>query len=178
MRPACPAYEVAVSGRGLDRRQRGAIAAAVRATLRRESCATATVSVAIVDDTTMAGLHARYMGIAGPTDVMSFDLGGQGAAEVDGEVVVSGDTARREAKRRRIPTEPELLRYVIHGTLHLLGYLDDRPERAKRMHRIEDEVLREEERRRGEATKRRSDEGKSDRRQVGASSRRRGGTRE
>ncbi|MGB9624130.1 MAG: rRNA maturation RNAse YbeY, partial [Phycisphaerae bacterium] len=55
----------------------------------------------------------------------------------------SMETACRQARRRRIPAEQELLRYAVHGTLHLLGYRDDSPDRAAAMHRIEDEVLRE-----------------------------------
>ncbi len=117
------------------------IASAIRATLRREGCPRARISVAVVDDATIAHLHARYLGIEGPTDVLSFDLGGADG-EVDGEVVVCRDAARREARRRGIPFAEELLRYVIHGTLHLLGHLDDSPARAKIMHRIEDAVLR------------------------------------
>lgn len=144
-----PGYTVEVSGRRLSRPQRNRIVDAVGATLRREGCRRAAVSVAIVDDTTIAALHERFLAIPGPTDVLSFDLrddagpaGAAGDHDIEGEVVVSRDTARREAKKRRLPTEEELLRYVIHGTLHLLGYLDDKPERAKKMHRGEDEVLR------------------------------------
>lgn len=157
-----PAYEIAVAGKHLRPGIKGRLIRAVRAALQRERCCKAVVSLAVVDDATIAELHSRYLGLAGPTDVMSFDLrdaptgpGGRRGGEVDGEVVVSVETARREARRRRIPVEQELLRYAVHGTLHLLGHRDDRPDRAAAMHRIEDEVLREWERPRDEGAKRR-----------------------
>lgn len=55
--------------------------------------------------------------------------------------MVSAETARREARARRISTEAELTLYVVHGLLHLLGYDDQAPEQAARMHRTEDEIL-------------------------------------
>lgn len=136
-------HAVDVTARRLGRPQRAAVARAVRVTLSRQKCTAATVSVAIVDDDAISRLHRRYLGIEGPTDVLSFDLRDERTpAAVDGEIVVSGDTARREARRRRIPASTELLRYVIHGTLHLLGFRDDTPARVKDMHRREDEILR------------------------------------
>ncbi len=135
-------YDIEVSAARRDRPSRAAVIRAVRAALRRERAARAAVSVAIVNDAAIADLHRRHLRTAEPTDVMSFDLRDEPApGAVDGQVVVSDETARREARRRRIPAEQELLRYVIHGTLHLLGYLDDTPQRANEMHRIEDELL-------------------------------------
>ncbi len=157
-----PVYEIAVAGKHLGPGTTSRLVRAVRAALQRERCRKAVVSLAVVDDATIAELHSRYLGLAGPTDVMSFDLRdrpkgscGRRGGEVDGEVVVSMETARRQARRRRIPAEQELLRYAVHGTLHLLGHRDDRPDRAAAMHRIEDEVLRESEPRRDQNAKRR-----------------------
>jgi rRNA maturation RNase YbeY len=150
MRPDCPigrsrtprasGIDVAVAGAAGRRRAR--IVAAVRSALRSRGCAAASISVAVVDDAEIAELHERYMAIAGPTDVLSFDLSDElSGGRLEGQVVVSVDTARREARARKLPPEQELLRYVIHGTLHLLGYDDDTAARARRMHRAEDELL-------------------------------------
>jgi probable rRNA maturation factor len=124
-------------GRGLRRR----VTAAIRRTLARHDRAPAAIHVAVVGDIFIAELHQRYLGIPGPTDVLSFDLSDDGGLFLEGQIVVSADTARREARARRIPFEQELLRYAIHGTLHLLGYDDDTPGRARTMHRVEDELL-------------------------------------
>ncbi len=84
------------------------------------------------------------MGDPRPTDVLTFDLRDDGDAEaIEGEVVVSVETARREAVHRRLPEAAEILRYVIHGTLHLVGYDDATPARRRRMRAREDSVLKE-----------------------------------
>jgi len=123
-----------------------AIREALRLTLSSHSCRKASISVAIVDDAQIARLNESYLQHAGPTDVLSFDLGGEvfgggGNGEIDGQIVVSAETARREAARRAVRVEGELLLYVIHGTLHLLGFDDASAEAAAVMHREEDALL-------------------------------------
>ncbi len=129
----------------LDRVKAGRVAPirrAIGATLRLHGVKRACLSVALVDDATMADLHRTFLGRRGPTDVLSFDLNGsEGAHRVDGEIVLSVDTAAREAKRRGHAVDAELALYAVHGLLHLLGH-DDRTARgAARMHRLEDEIL-------------------------------------
>jgi len=90
------------------------------------------VVVALVDDRTIAELHGRYLGEPGPTDVLSFP---------HGEIVVSGDTARREARERGVEPLHELLLYVVHGALHLKGYRDKTSADRKRMRAAERRIL-------------------------------------
>lgn len=91
----------------------------------------------------MADLHGRFMNDPSPTDVLTFDLRGDGRARhIDGEIVVSTDTALREATRRNLRPKDELLRYVVHGVLHLLGMDDRTADQRRAMRRAEDEVLR------------------------------------
>ena len=97
------------------------------------------VNLHVVDDGEMARLHAQHLGQAETTDVLAFDTSGEGPGEdcdedVDGEVVVNGDMAGREARDRGHARETELLFYVAHGLLHLLGYDDDSPEKREAMH--------------------------------------------
>lgn len=100
------------------------------------------VSIAIVGDTEMSRLHLRYKRIAGPTDVLTFDLRETPGAAIDGDIVICYDEARRQAKAHRHDIKLELLLYALHGLLHLMGY-DDRTDRDfRRMHRREDELLR------------------------------------
>ncbi len=91
------------------------------------------VVVALVDDKTIAQLHQRFLDKPGPTDVLSFP---------HGEIVVSGDTARREAERRGLKPLHELLLYVVHGALHLKGYDDRQPKDRARMRAAERRVLK------------------------------------
>jgi probable rRNA maturation factor len=60
---------------------------------------------------------------------------------VDGEIVVSVDTAKREATRRGLSVNAEIALYVVHGLLHLLGYDDNQESSAARMHELEEEIL-------------------------------------
>lgn len=142
-----PEYDIAFAGlvpsplRSTENLRRAA-----RATLERHGIRTAHLSIALVDDARMARLHERHLGRRGSTDVLTFDLGtGNGRSDhdtvIDGEIVVSVDTASREADARGHSVEAELALYVVHGTLHLLGYGDDDDKDAARMHRIEDEIL-------------------------------------
>lgn len=100
------------------------------------------LSLALVGDRHMAELHARFMGIPGPTDVLTFPLDEDEAGNVvSGEVVVCVPEARRQAKEHGGRVERELLLYALHGMLHLCGY-DDRTARAFRtMHEAEDRIL-------------------------------------
>jgi len=100
------------------------------------------VNVAVVSDATMADLHERYMGDSRPTDVLSFDLRDQEDDEaIEGEIVVSSETARRVARQLGVTSSKELLRYAIHGALHLAGEDDRTANQRKRMRREEDRVL-------------------------------------
>lgn len=99
------------------------------------------LTYALVDDSEMAELHERFSGVAGPTDVLSFPLLEE--PQLVGDVVVSVDTARREAARRDLPAYDEVVLYAAHGTLHLLGLDDHEPEDRRRMRRAERDVLKE-----------------------------------
>jgi probable rRNA maturation factor len=97
------------------------------------------LSVALVGDRRMSQLHEQFMGISGPTDVLTFPLEQDARGRVtSGEVIVCVPEARRRA---RGPLREEVLLYALHGMLHLSGF-DDRTESAYRtMHRMEDDIL-------------------------------------
>jgi probable rRNA maturation factor len=107
------------------------------------------LSVALVDDREMQRVHREFLGEDSPTDVMSFrydgdgpDGAGGGEAGVGGELVISAETALREARARGIPPGKELLRYAIHGLLHVLGYDDRTPAGRRQMRRLEEMYLK------------------------------------
>ncbi len=120
----------------------------VEATLRLHHVSKASISVALVDDPQIAELNAAHLSHDGPTDVLTFDLwdnkdrdGGAHDNCIEGEIVVSVDTAAREAKSRGHDITTELALYAVHGTLHLLGFDDQASEDAARMHSLEDDIL-------------------------------------
>ena len=102
------------------------------------------MSLALVNDARMSDLHVEFMGIPGPTDVLTFPIDQDARGRVtSGEVIVCVPQARRQAKRHTIPLRLELLLYSIHGMLHLSGYDDRTPRDFATMHRTEDEILTE-----------------------------------
>lgn len=101
------------------------------------------LSVALVDDATIARLHQDYMQDSSPTDVLTFDLRDDVDGErIEGEIVVSVETAQRQAGEYERPIEEEILRYVVHGALHLAGMDDDTEKGVQAMRREEDRILR------------------------------------
>lgn len=98
------------------------------------------VRVRIVDDAEMAEAHQRFSGVAGTTDVLTFDLAIDPAV-LDVDILICLDEARRQAQARGHTVERELLLYIIHGTLHCLGHDDHDEADAARMHAEEDRVL-------------------------------------
>ena len=107
----------------------------------------AELSVTLVDDPTIAELNEQYRDKQGPTDVLSFSLVEGRFAELRGallgDVIVSLDTAERQARRGRRSLDDEVLRLLIHGTLHLVGHDHEVPEEARAMRAEERRVLRE-----------------------------------
>jgi probable rRNA maturation factor len=98
------------------------------------------LSIAIVDDATIHELNRRYLDHDYPTDVLSFLLERRGK-RLDGEVVASAETALRCAAEYGWTADDELLLYVIHGTLHLVGHDDDTDEARSAMRREERRYL-------------------------------------
>jgi probable rRNA maturation factor len=113
---------------------------AVRMILQDAGIVQAQISVAVVDDRTISQLHQNYLHDSDPTDVLSFVLE---SAEgfLEGEVIVSAETAAAMAPRFGWPAADELLLYVIHGTLHLIGYDDTAAEQAAQMRAREQTYL-------------------------------------
>jgi probable rRNA maturation factor len=105
----------------------------------------AEVSVAVVDDATIWKLNREFLEHDYPTDVLSFLLNHDGAnhdgAKLEGEIIVSADTAAREAVEHDWATENELLLYVVHGALHLVGLEDSTPTQKQQMRDREKHVL-------------------------------------
>ena len=118
-----------------------------RRVLRALGHARSELSVALVDDVEIRALNASWRGKRRATDVLAFSLlEGEGAehrGSLLGDVVISVETARRQARARHRALDDELLRLLIHGTLHLLGFDHVRDDEAARMRAEERRVRRE-----------------------------------
>ena len=95
------------------------------------------VDVTVVDDREIRRLNERFRGVRRRTDVLAFPLD----APLLGEVIISAETARRQAARLGVPVALELDLLVTHGVLHLVGYDDREPLEARLMHEREREIL-------------------------------------
>lgn len=116
---------------------------AVRRALEAEGCRRAEVSVALLDDARMRELNRTWLGKDRGTDVIAFSLGEDG--DVVGDVYVGFEQAARQAAEVGVALEEELVRLVVHGTLHVLGH--DHPEgdgrEASAMFRLQERLVRE-----------------------------------
>ena len=137
--------------------------ALARATLAEEGVrAPAEVSLIFTDEATIADLNQRFLGRAGPTDVLSFPIdtepepggrspdggttgpGDEPTEEIPtlvGDVVICPAVAARNAPEHGLSVEDETALLVVHGVLHLLGWDHEVDEEAERMEARERELL-------------------------------------
>jgi len=105
----------------------------------------AELSIALVGDAEIGRLNARYRNKEYPTDVLSFPAaaGMPDGVRLLGDVVISVDKARKQAKERGRTLDQEMITLLIHGVLHLLGYDHERSAKdARIMGRLEKKIRR------------------------------------
>jgi probable rRNA maturation factor len=111
----------------------------------------AELSMVLVDLGTMADLHQRWMGLPGPTDVMSFPMdelepGGRPDAREPGpsmlgDIVLCPEFAAEQATKAGHSADHEMALLTVHGVLHLLGYDHAEPEEEKEMFALQNRLL-------------------------------------
>ena len=101
------------------------VEAAVRTVLEAESAEVEEVSVVFLGDGEISEMNRRFLGRDHATDVLAFPLHETGKPVV-GDIFLGADQVARQAADHEVPHREEVLRVVVHGTLHLLGY--DHPE--------------------------------------------------
>lgn len=115
--------------------------------LNASGCPDARLSVLIVDDAQIQEINRDYLGKDRPTNVISFAMqegeGGGVQPDLLGDVVISAETAARDAIEAQTSFESELYFLLLHGILHLLGYDHERGTQAeaKLMESREQEVF-------------------------------------
>ncbi len=119
----------------------GLLKARARAVLSALRRSRAELSLALVDDVQMRELNRDHRSIDRPTDVLSFSLLSGEHAEFRGallgDVVISLETARRQARQRHRSFDEEVTRLLIHGALHLVGHDHEETEERRLMRREE-----------------------------------------
>jgi len=104
------------------------------------------ISILFTGDKHIAELNQHYRGKPKPTNVLAFPMADESvpalSSEMLGDVVISVDTAMAESTRLREPLDQTILRLLIHGILHLLGYDHEiSPREAARMTREQNRLL-------------------------------------
>ena len=103
----------------------------VEGVLRAEKVRRALVSVTFVSERSIATMNAKHLNHRGATDVISFGFDRPTRNDpVVGDVYIAPAIAAKNAKERRQPVREEIVRLLVHGTLHVLGY--DHPEDESR----------------------------------------------
>ena len=103
------------------------------------------LSLLFVNDSYIKKLNWKYRNVNSKTDVLAFSMReGEGLSRgspILGDVVISTETAKREATKRKVSIQEEICLYLVHGILHLLGYDDRKPGDRKKMEAKEEELL-------------------------------------
>jgi probable rRNA maturation factor len=99
------------------------------------------ITVCIVSDAQIRELNLQYLGLYRPTDVIAFNLSARRDKKIFADIIVSAQTARANAVKFKTSLLSEILLYVIHGTLHVLGH-DDKTDAARsRMDKKSGQIL-------------------------------------
>ncbi|MFH0839488.1 MAG: rRNA maturation RNase YbeY [Candidatus Omnitrophota bacterium] len=106
--------------------------------LRKSGVRTGELSIIFATDSEIRPLNKKYRQEDRPTDVLSFSLGEEG---ILGDIVISVERARAQAKAFGTSFKYEMELYIIHGVLHILGYGDEVPPERKVMRKKEKEYL-------------------------------------
>lgn len=123
----------------------------VQKILKKEGVRTARLSLVFVTDRVLRDLNKKFLQHDYPTDVLAFDFrerksfrGKSSRKQVrclEGEIVVSTGAACRQARAFHSTPRREIILYIAHGILHLLGYDDQRPRDREKMRKKEREIL-------------------------------------
>lgn len=108
------------------------------------------LDVAFIDDASMQRLNANHRGKNKPTDVLSFPvwegdvffpLPPDETSVMLGDMVISIETAARQAQELKHDLRAEVAFLAVHGTLHLLGYDHDGDAKRRKMFALQDEIV-------------------------------------
>ena len=104
------------------------------------------ISILLLDDVQITTLNQHYLSRNYATDVLSFPMAGGPYPAINphllGDVVISVETALRQAQARGCSLQAEIARLLIHGILHLLGYDHERSAAARmKMRRLEKKLV-------------------------------------
>lgn len=111
---------------------------AVQHVFQGEGIKKAEVTIVVVDNRTIHEMNQTYLQHNYPTDVITFSLDED---ELSGEIYISAETAREQAREYGVSFTNELMRLAAHGALHLVGYNDASEQERAWMRQLEDKYI-------------------------------------
>lgn len=100
------------------------------------------LTISLIDDKSIHQVNREYLKHDFPTDIITFDYTEIDNMYLDGELLISYETAAVNAKKFNVTIENEITRLVIHGVLHLLGFDDTTPSKKRIMKNKENTILK------------------------------------
>lgn len=107
---------------------------------QRERITEAELSFVIIGDRMMRRINKNFLHHDYTTDVITFPLE---AKNVNAEIYINAEQARRQARQYGVPFKNEMIRLVVHGTLHAIGYRDATRTQRKRMEKVQERYVSE-----------------------------------
>jgi rRNA maturation RNase YbeY len=120
---------------------RAALKAFIARAIKKEGLAIESLQYIFCSDKFLLGINKSYLQHDYYTDIISFDLS-ETKGKLIGEVYISIDRVKDNAKTHQTSLKEELLRVIFHGALHFCGYKDKKPADVKKMRAQEDKWLK------------------------------------
>ncbi|HVV74139.1 MAG TPA: rRNA maturation RNase YbeY [Verrucomicrobiae bacterium] len=95
----------------------------------------------LVDTPEITRINEAFLRHKGSTDVITFDYSGPGGKVLEGEIFICLAEALVQSRKFRVTWQEELVRYAVHGTLHLCGHDDQHAAARAKMKRMENRLL-------------------------------------
>jgi len=97
------------------------------------------INIIITNDYELNKINKKYLRRNNYTDIITFDYSTE--SEINGELFISIERIQENAINYRVSEKNELLRVIIHGLLHLIGYDDNEKKRIRKMKSMENYYL-------------------------------------
>ena len=110
--------------------------------VRTEKATVGALSYVFCTDKYLLGINQQYLDHDTLTDIITFDYAEPNSKSLEGEIYISIQRVKENAKKLGIDFPTELHRVIIHGVLHLLGHKDKSHRDREKMRRLEDRYLR------------------------------------
>lgn len=123
-------------------RNKKALRLFIASLFNKEKMQLASLNYIFCNDEQLLGINRQFLNHDDYTDIITFNLGASKKAPIIGEIYISTDRVKENARINNKTIENELHRVIFHGALHLCGYKDKTPAAKKQMRQKEDFYLK------------------------------------